>query len=334
MRPKIHIISAHANGDIDPTVKGNILCRLPGLVDSQDSADVILVPVSWYNDFRFNQALWSTCKPVVIMDFMEIYGTQKPSSHIFGQAHGDGWNYWLDHNRGHPAHDGYDKFHRWVAARQPALQFVRELREVDRSEQFVPIEWPCYLPAWQIEGRAAFNLRPFEVLFNWGMSNRWRPLLHSSIYRLMGEGKIDVIGHWDHVDAKINEPHKKWISIHTPHTNRIHINDIARRQAQSKLTVSMPGSGVACFRSTEALVHTVPVKLIDDKAWSFDWVDGYNCLVLKPQPEAMSIGESLELLTHKDLHPIYRAAQDLADRYRSSRYINEYIMPHIERCLP
>lgn len=331
MTPAIHIISADADGAIDPTVMKNILCHLPNRVDSVAAADVVLVPISWYSNFRFNSQLRAVNKPVVIMDFMEVYG-QKEGAHIFGRKDtSSGWDYWLAHNEGHSSAKGFEDMHGWARAADVRLQFVRELMEADRSEQFQPIEWPCYLSAWEIEDKANFDRRPFEVMFNWGMSNRVRPRLHSQIYNLMAEGKIDVIGHWDHIEAKIHEPHRKWLSIHTPHTHRIHVNDIVRRQAQSKMTVSLPGAGSICFRHSEAPVHSIPVYLRDGMARSIPWKCGENCLGVWTRDEM-----ALELDSHllrDDLHSIYVAAQENIDRYRVSRYVNEYIMPNIERAL-
>jgi hypothetical protein len=223
--------------------------------------------------------------------------------------------------------------HNWLAHSPSALYFKRELQKQDMSPAVQPIEWPCTHAAWEIEPKDRFDVRPFQVFYNWGYSNALRPRLAGEIYGLMAEGKIEVISSFDHIDAKAHEPQPKWISIHSPHTHRTHIDMILRRQAQSKMSVSMPGSGVKCFRSQEAPLHTVPVMVWDGTAWSYPWIGGENCLCIDPA-WPISMAEQLwQYSQESNLHNIYVAAQENLDRYRTHRYIHEYILPAIQRCL-
>lgn len=324
MTPKIHIVSADSQGRIEGVCMANILCHLPNRVESIEQADVIVVPVAYYGDYAFNPELLRVKKPVVLMSFLEFYGQQDSShTHLIGINHSTAWPKCANHE--------WQKLHDWARDSNVVMRFTRELLQQHVSEAVMPIEWPCYLDAWPLESKRAFDVRPFEAMFNWGMSSHLRPMLHGQIYGLMGDGKIDVIGHWDHIDAKANEPHRKWLSIHTPHTHRIHVNEIARRQAQSKMCVSIPGAGIKCFRSTEHLVHTVPVKLADNLAWSFPWEHGNNCLILHSGEKHMAA--ALDTYCSYNLYDIYVNAQILADKYRPHRYMSEYIMPHIIRAL-
>lgn len=327
MTPKVYIISAHAPGDIEGVCMSQILCHIPNRVSSVAEADVVMVCISWYSNYQFNPLLVGMTKPVVIVDFMEVYGAApfESCSLVIG---GGNFEEWLRLNAEHHCAVEWSKLHAWVSQCDLRGYFMRELYEEDVSEKLVPIEWPCVLPAWAIEPRQNFDTRPFEVFYCWGMSNPLRPSLHGQIYELMGDGLVDVIGHWDHIDAKINEPHRKWISIHSPHTHRVHLNEIARRQAQSKMSVSMPGAGQRCFRDTEAPVHTAPVYVQDGTARSYPWQHGVNCLKLDMSAHALN-----EATQRDDLHDIYVAAQETIDRYRTHRYTREYVMPHLKRFL-
>ena len=327
MTPRIHIISAHAGGHIEGVCQQHILAQLPNRVSSIAEADVVVVCVSWYSDFRFNDALVGLRKPVVLMDFMEVYGAKPDPARSLIIGH-DGFEQWARLNDNHPCAVEWAKLHAWVAQADVRGQFVRELLETDVSERIIPIEWPCLLPAWAIEPKSNFDARPFEVFYCWGMSNALRPHLHGQIYGLMGDGLVDVIGHWDHIDAKLNDTHRRWIAIHSPHTHRVHLNEIARRQAQSKMSVSMPGAGQRCFRDAEAPVHTVPVFMQDGTARSYPWEHGVNCI--KFDGTAHSLNEATQ---RPDLHDLYVATQETIDRYRTHRYAREYVLPNHERFL-
>ena len=324
MTPKLHIISADAGGSIDATLRQNLLIHLPNQT-SLLGADAVIVVVSYFEDFHFNELLYSIDKPVILVDMLEYFGfALEGFTYLLGE--GD-----LPCNLS--AYPQWQKLSDWVASHPPILYFKRELLQQHRTERVIPIEWPCVLPAWEIESKAAFDRRPFEVFYSWGYSNALRPRLAGEIYDLMADGKIEVVSSFDHIDAKINEPQRKWISIHTPHTHRVHINDIMRRQAQSKMSVSLPGSGRCCFRSTEVAVHTVPVMLDDGHAWSHPWVDGLNCLKIHDKSV-----ESMALQLFYDaevssLHDLYVEAQRTIECYRTEPYIRDYIMPAIQKVL-
>lgn len=321
---KLAIVSAHAKGDVDPTLSASLLRYIPHIT-SVHEADTVLVVVAHHGDYQFNTTLRNIRKPVVIIDMLEYFGFAAPGvTHLLGR------NELPINMRESPQ---WQSLHDWLAQSPPRIYFKRELLEKDRGDFVLPIEWPCTLPAWEIEPKDRFDVRPFGVIYSWGYSNAIRPRMASEIYGLMAEGKIEVIASWDHIDAKQHEPQHKWLSIHCPHTHRLHINEIMRRQAQSKMSISLPGSGVVCFRSVEAPLHTVPVMVQDDRAWSHPWTSGYNCIRLDASQNMAS-----QLWHHvtegaSDLHGIYVNAQETIDRYRSSRYLHEYFLPSIAKSL-
>lgn len=323
MTPKIHIISAHAQGHIDGTLTAALLNHLPNRVHSIAAADVVLVPVSYHGEFQFNQELMAINKPVVIIDLLEYFGQSEPGkTYLFGQTNLpitlEGLRQW-------------HSFDNWVRSYPPNLYFKRELSSQHQTDKVLPIEWPCTLPAWEIESKAAFDVRPFQVFYNWGYSHAIRPRLAGEIYGLMAKGKIEVISSFDHINAKVNEPQPKWISIHSPHTHRTHISEIMVRQAQSKMSVCLPGSGNICFRHGESGVHTVPVFIQDGMAQSYPWIADYNCLRLNQFSDMAE--QLLEFAETPRLHDLYVTAQENMDKLRSVRYVNEYFLPSIEKVL-
>jgi hypothetical protein len=320
----LHIISAHADGHIDGTANLALYHHLPQ-TPNRNNADVVLVVISHYEDYKFNESLYYINKPIVIVDFMEYFGfLPLGETYLFGSGE-------LPRNIRDSSEWG--KLSAWVrlSAGSRLAYFKRELFSDCTAEATYPIEWPCMFPSWPIESKEAFNSRPFEVFYNWGYSNHLRPQMQASIFNLMAAGKIDAISNFDHIDAKIHEPYPKWIAIHSPHTHRRHFNEIQLRQSQSKCSISLPGSGVCCFRSVEAPLHTVPVICDYGKQWSIPWVSGENCINLLPsEVNALWLKERM---ADKDLHEIYINAQETLDRYRTTRYINEYLLPTIQKHL-
>lgn len=318
----LQILSADAGHQIDPTAWGNLYKHLPQTTDSRAP---LLVPVSYFGNYRFNTGL-PTNRRIILVDFMEYFGFQPISTTC---------RLGLDPLPTNLANDPeWQKLDQWVRhIREEELlvvEFKRELFQDCPNPNVHPIEWPCYMPAWEIERKENFDRRPFDLFYSWGFSNPLRPAWQAGAFNLMAEGKIEVISVYEHIAAKMHEPQPKWICMHNPHTHRLPINDIARLQAQSKCSVSLPGSGVVCFRSTEAPLHTVPVIHDYGRRWSHPWVHGENCI--GNDRNAADTHKYLDT-ANDHLHSLYVAAQETLDRYRTHRYINEYVVPTIQRHL-
>lgn len=319
---KLHILSAHNSGAIDGILMDRLLQHLPNRVSSVPDADVTLVCISFFENYKFGEHLRQLeGKRWALLDTCEWYGGWPDNkSHLFGISETPAFS-------GNPE---WQKFSQWVKQNPPVIQFVRELFRDDVSPQIQPLEWPCYLPAWEMEPKLNYNTRPFEVFFQYGISSCWRPMLHGDMLKNSCREGYEVINSLDHIDAKINQPGRKWCAIHQPHTHRVNINEVVRRQAQSKLTVSLCGAGWKCFRSTE-VVHSCPAIHSPGLAWSFPWIDKVNCIHLTPGREWIDLVEALRLDQegHISLHEMYVAAQENLDRYRIPGYVNEHILPSL-----
>lgn len=318
----LKIISPDARQQIDPTALINLYSHLP---QSDDPSAPILVPVSYIGDFRFNHALPNN-RRVILVDFMEHF-----NSIPFGTTLRLGIDPVPPFFSASPE---WQALHNWVAqARQDGriiVEFKRELFPDYQSPIVYPVEWPCLLPAQRIESKEVFDQRTFDLFYAWGYSHALRPAFQAGAFDLMSKGKVNVISAWDHISAKQHEPQPKWICMHTPHTHRIHITELVKIQAMSKCSVSLPGSGVVCFRSTEAPLHTVPVMVDFNRVWSHPWVHHQNCI--GNNPTAYDVHQFLS--DHRgDLHSLYVAAQETLDRYRTHRYVREYLIPTIQKHL-
>jgi hypothetical protein len=322
---KLFLLSPFASNMVDGTSNDGIYSGLP-LVGSLADADAVVVPISYTETPEVNPLLRANQKPAIVFDFLEYFGQWDAKTHLFDRhplppiySGSPGWSALSDHFREHP----------------PAAYFKRELFSDCSSEARVyPVEWPCMLDGWSREEKPNFDGRAFEVFNNWGFSNPIRPRFHGQVFGLMADSGVDVVSHWDHIDAKFTDPHpRKWISMLTPHTHRRHINEVLRWQSVSKCSVTLPGSGVKCFRSTESPVNSIPVLVDDDSVWSIPWEHGVNCIRI-PSSGNMAAWLSDYVAGNPDaLFHIYIAAQDTVDRYRKQRYLNEYLIPTISNNL-
>lgn len=319
---RTHVMSPDLQGRVDGTISANLLSGFPDQSSSRHDCDVILVPISMFADFRFNPLLREIDKPWVLIDYLEYeWSENMGTTHLFGQNTRD--CRWLQP----PWWELCD----FVRERPPAMYFKRELRFVNETDRVKPIDWPCYLGEAPFEARMQFDARAIEVFFSWGFSHPSRPRLHADIFRAMTTHAIGVIGHPDEFEGYFGSPSARtWAAFFNPWYARMSISKIEWYQMRSKISVSLPGCGKKCFRHAEAPVGTVMALCEDELAWSYDWVDGQNCIRLDPA----HIFEDLEEATKRpDLYKIYRGSQETIALYRTKPYVLNYVIPLIERAL-
>lgn len=317
---RLQFLPADALHRYDGVMSDRLWNHIPNFVN--ENPDVWIVPISYFSDYKFSpELLHLRGKKYIIADTMEYYG-QWPDgkSHLFGISETPAFG-------GNPE---WQRLSRFVRENPPILQLVRELYKDDVSKFIQPLCWPAYSPAWELEPKLNYDTRPFEVFFQYGISSCYRPMLHGDMLKNSCKHGYEVINSIDHMDAKIGQPGRKWCAVHQPHSHRVPISEVVRRQAQSKITVSLGGAGVVCFRSTEAPVHSLPAIHSPSIAWPIDWVHGVNCIHLELGNEWEGLNEAVK---RSDLHELYLAAQRTIDQYRMPNFWNNYIWPAIERVL-
>jgi hypothetical protein len=176
-----------------------------------------------------------------------------------------------------------------------------------------------------VESRDIFNSRPIEVFFNWGYSHPIRQRMHGRIFSSAVHLNAHVVDSWtQQLEART------WATIHTPHYERKPLSEVMRWQQRSKVSISLPGAGVKCFRSAEAPVGAAVAMLEDDLAWSFPWIDSVNCIRIDKD---CHITRLAGIIREGDVYDIYRQGQDNIARYEQHRYANEYVIPEIAKRL-
>ncbi len=322
---KVFIISADEQGRIDGSIRSNILDHFHPIVTSESAADLIIVAISFFHDFKINTKLWDIRKPYVFIDFTELewcYFKEKNESHLFGVNTPD--CRWLNPNW-LPLHD-------WMRNRPPLIYFKRELLAKDESDTVKPIEWACYLPDMPMQSEDEFNKRPLEVFYNWGFSNPMRPKLMSEIYAAMNNG-IGLISEASQFEPFIRDhPNTRtFMAVFTPWYSRVQISDLLFFQRRSKLSLALPGCGIKCFRHSESPCESIMALPEDRLAWGIPWTHGENCIRLRPD----HLFEDLDAATKRDdLYQIYKRSQETIARYRGGAYVRYYLFPLIESRSP
>jgi len=221
------------------------------------------------------------------------------------------------------------KFDNWVKENPPKIIFKRELLKKDVSDTIKPIEYPCIIAPWPVQSKEEFNSRPIDYFQYWGRSNEHRLRIHGEIWLDAYKRGYQVCDNLYYVtDYLRNEHGKKAISLWIPHYARTDISSLMSINNLSKLSLSWEGAGQKCFRTSgEAGVNSVLVMHKNNLAWAHDWNET-NCILVENGKEIEGIEAAL---ANPNLYEIYKKCVENTDRYRTGRYISEYIMPLINK---
>ncbi len=296
------VIVADKNGHIDSayhTLVKHIKSPLP------------IVMVSYLDDFVFNDELLSLKKDeFILVDFIEM-----------------GWDYdWAKHSietyRKRLNGDEWSKFHEW-AFEKPLICFKRELdKPTAEIPGYYPIEYPNITNAYPKQSKSEFENRPIDLLFYWGRSNEKRVQAHGDIWKGASEYGYSVNDNLYYFSEFMkHEVGRKIISLNIPHYGRSDISNLLSINNMSKLSLSLPGAGVKCFRSTgESIVNSVMICEDDNLAWTYPLVHGENCIkIYEPDTILKTVHEALQ---NTNLYDIYCNSLELADKYRLPNYIS------------
>lgn len=305
------IVSPDKSGRIDPVVF-NFLQH----VDSS----IPLVPITRLENYQFNDSLLSLSQ-YVVLNFCEFDHnfTWERGTPVFGKN--------IDKFQDKFSGEEWRKLNGFVSNNPPVLTFQRELLETDRTERLLPIEWPCLSAPYPVQTKQSFDERRIEVFNFWGYSHDSRRQLHGDLFKNASRNNVGIVDNVNHISQELKDNKKIWVSTYTPYYARFSMNDILGLNGLSKLSLSLPGAGIKCFRHCEAPVNSVMVMQEDDLAWTYEWVHGVNCIKFTDNPI-----ETIEAtLKRDDLYNIYLEGVKTVDKYRAGNYINNYIIPNIEK---
>lgn len=280
----------------------------------QIKTDIPIVLVSRSDNFVFNEELKSLDK-YVLVSFFEF-----------------GWDYNWE-NRGHVFGNSFDytymmfrgiewhKFNEWVYTNPPILTLQRELHKNLVRDNVLPIEYPNLTNPYPKQSYEEFNNRPIDLLFYWGRSNEKRVQTHGDLWKGASEHGYSVSDNIYYFNEFMKEEKgRKIVSLNIPHYGRIDVSNLLAINNMSKLSLSLPGAGIKCFRSTgESIVNSVMVCEEDELAWTYPLVHGENCIkIYEPDTVLQTVNEALK---RKDLYQIYLNSLELADKYRLPNYL-------------
>ena len=207
--------------------------------------------------------------------------------------------------------------------------------EKDRSDRILPIEYPCFNPIPEPQSFEDFCARPIEVSYLWGESHPDRTNLHIEIYKDQSKYGYHLLDNAMHIEGCFNDvpagQRKVWLSQKVPHYARYSIEDVLMIGSASKISVSMPGAGVKCFRHSESPINSVMFMLDDKLAWSYPWVGNVNCFKFR----LINMIEGL-LLVQRDpelLYYVYLNGIANCCNYHIDKYIPNYVLKSIKEAL-
>lgn len=316
------VISADRKGTLDaPTY--NLLKEI--------NVDIPIVQINTFSGYEFNPELYNLDK-WVLADFLELGANSWDMSHtllfgknseLFKQTHTDEWR----------------KFDEFVKAKPPALYLKRELLIKDFKDNIHPISFPCFWDVPTIQTKDEFNSRVLSVFNSWGYSHELRRMIHGEIFINAVKRNRAVIDNFSHLEEEIKDQRQKWVSVFTPHHSRLPMSYVLSVQGMAKLSLSLPGAGVVCFRHSEASINSVMVLRDDPIAWSFPWVDNVNCIKfpfsydmdnIRGLVGVQDVIERVEkALIDPNLYDIYVAGVNNCLKYRVDKYVSEYLEPLI-----
>jgi len=310
------IINASGNGVTDGTAHRFL---------SMLNTDVPILLVSRVEGFVFNEQINTLKgKKYILCDYVENgweWDSLRDDGHLWGVNTQD-----FDFMQG----DEWKKFDEFIVDNPPAISFIRELKKEDVAPNRLPIEYPNFQPKYALQDKEQFMSRPITLFNFWGRSHEERLQVHGNIWKdasRYGYSVCDNIYFLERFLAE--EKGNKYVTIWMPHYFRVPIENILAINQMSKFSLSMPGAGIKCFRSTgEAPANSIMVCKEDGLAWTYPWVHAINCLNF----DGTDLSEVLESAKDNEkIYGIYCNGVATANKYRVEPYINNYLLPLINK---
>lgn len=226
--------------------------------------------------------------------------------------------------------EGWQRLHDFVNKNPAALYLKRELLAKDVCKDLLPIEYPNWQPDYSLQLKHEFDNRPISAFNYWGRSHEARLMLQGQIWIHAAKHGYSVCDNiYQYMDFMHHEKgSKKIVSFHMPFYGRVDISELMKINIASKISISLFGCGVKCFRSTgESIVNSVCLLPEDKLAYSYPLEHGENCIRFSINNDVTGLKnewhvcEAMEqALRRKDLYDIYIQGKKAADWYRIDNY--------------
>lgn len=349
------IVSPDKSGRVDGVVH-NIIRHI--------QTDATLVPVTKLDGFVFNEDLYDHDK-IIILDYCEHGANEwdRKETPLFGvnaEKFGFDTDEWKRFNafvadkkplyfkRELLLKDFKNKYHpiEYPCYFSPTVNDKPDITLAETIEilkQTGNIVTRKEEPDFTMQTKEQFDSRPIELLNVWGYSHAGRKMLHGNIFTHSDKFGYEVVDNFHHFQGTFNDGHKRiWATINAPHFNRTPIYQVLALNGMSKLSVSWEGAGVKCFRSTgESPLNSVMVQRENNLAWSFPYIKDVSCIELPMNGTMDSIRginvgtKELEIINEAtkrtDLYEIYLRGVSNTENYYMPTYINNYILPLINK---
>ena len=225
-------------------------------------------------------------------------------------------------------------------------------RELKASHQITgcPV-WPldftiCRCPDYDSpQSREDFNRRPIDILMVWGYSNLDRVALHGSLmasFEHFLAGPAPALTFEDIEFILARKQTCAMTLLYTPEYRRLPVERLFWLQNQAKVTISLFGNGMKCFRSAEAGYNSVSAHQAPEEAqWSYPWLDQHNCLALEnlPGTNRLDLAKAVQKLRywtvvdHGALYTLYANGVANNQHYVTDVYGRGYLVPRIKQAL-
>lgn len=314
---------------MDNCLKDQIFSEMGKHTDIQ-YAEYVVLGITHMNDWDFDEEefLKIRHKPFVIFDFTEYGWSNTKVKHIYGENTQDYIHLLTNKN--------YLKLDEAIKKVKVKCYFKRELpkAKVNTKYPVYPIEYPCLDKQNRVpDTLEQYSKRPIDIFFNWGWSNPSRAELHGMFYYLAEELGFVVVSDYRHlVRHKKEHPNIPFVySSFTPHFARMSMEELLSLQQQSKISISLNGCGVKCFRHSESPINSLMALQENELQWTHEWT--FENSILLPNSKInekidseMSIRRLIRLLQNpRHLYEKYLKGLETIKLYNQNTYINELL---------
>ena len=303
--------------------------QTPGRVEDEKDADVVFIPVTRFDEFRFEPKLNDIVKPWVLFDWCE-FGWQNTmeTSYLWGKD-----------RLTHPSfqNEEWEQFDKFVRDNPPLVVFQRELLERDVSDKVKPLDYLNWLPEAGNDDRDGFLKRPLDISYNFGRSHEGRMWFHGAVFQQAGAFGYHVISEFSHLEKGLGEDGPKWLSVHSPHFARLDVREVQKINRRALVNVILPGAGRRTFRLSECAGDAIMALPKHELAQAYPW-DRSNSLMLPPLKSIESANGYIKIISdalmdRDGLYDTYCRAMDNALNFRPENYSRRWIGKSVERAI-